>query len=312
MQHCYSVIPIPFCWHFTHVVQVPSPWHTGSAQQCLWGLEARRRFQDWTVAPCSFQRTTRCNPSLILPCVLQFIADFVCAAHPLAQEESNCRCRARWGFLQNALCTILVDLRNTFSRKGSWSCPSCSWQSSAIAVGGVSFNCGCCICNASWCLAKWHVGSEALARHWCRGTCSCITDLFLKPASMPWFKFVWFESGALWECFTKQMHWTMLARSSLSEWIGGEDDDDIPIARGLSQMFRKMRHKNLVQGSGCKSCRVFLSRPRFVCPICVWIPGYVFWLIILIYFVMRFVFHSCILVCICNSVMINCFLSPSG
>ena len=24
----------------------------------------------------------------------------------------------------------------------------------------------------------------------------------------------------------------MLARSSLSEWIGGEDDDDIPIARG--------------------------------------------------------------------------------
>ena len=69
--------------------------------------------------PCSFQRTTRCNPSLILPCVLQFIADFVCAAHPLAQEESNCRCRARRGFLQNALCTILVDLRNTFSRKGS-------------------------------------------------------------------------------------------------------------------------------------------------------------------------------------------------
>jgi hypothetical protein len=101
-----------------------------------------------------------------------------------------------------------------------------------------------------------------------------------------------------------QMQWTMLARSSLSEWIGGEDDDDIPIARGLSQMFRKVRHKNLVQGSGCKSCRVFLSRPNLCLNsrLCVLIN----------YFDLFCHEIRVPVVCVCNSVMINCFLSPSG
>lgn len=65
-------------------------------------------------------------------------------------------------------------------------------------------------------------GSGALERPLCRAICNCTFGIFVRTLSCNEVEDRGVKPGILGNLFCD--------RSSLSEWIGGEDDDDVVIA----------------------------------------------------------------------------------